>query len=152
MMPVFERVWEEDAAELIEVMDLSFYDDYVRFGECPGYHVPLEEMVQRIHRSIMFKILVDKRIIGNISVRPMEEGRYWLGCLAVIPEFQNRGIGSEAIRFLEKQFPDAVSWGLDTPVQKEGNCDFYEKMGYIGIEEKVISEKLTIRVYEKRMK
>ena len=102
--------------------------------------------------SFQYKILADFRVIGNISVHAPVKSRYWLGCLAIIPEFQNRGIGSKAIRFIEREFPDAISWGLDTPVQKAGNCHFYEKEGFIGIEDRVYSEKVTLRVYQKLMK
>jgi GNAT superfamily N-acetyltransferase len=148
----FELACLDDAAILIEVQDQSFYDDFVRFGECPGYHVSLDDMKQRILKPFMYKILLEGRIIGNITVRIRDEGRYWLGCLAIIPEFQNRGIGSKALQFIEKEFPDAISWSLDTPVQKASNCHFYEKAGYVGVEDKVHSEKVTLRIYEKNMK
>ncbi len=149
---LFEKAGEDDAAQLIKVLNQSFYNDFIFFGECPGYGVTLEDMKQRIRNSIQYKILADHNIVGNISVRTPDNGRYWLGCLAIIPEFQNRGIGSKAIQFIEKEFPDAISWGLDTPVQKAGNCHFYEKAGYIGIEDRVHSEKVTLRIYEKKMK
>lgn len=148
----FELAQEEDAEKLIEVQNLCFYADFVQFGECPGFQVPLEEMKERIRNPYLFKILLDGRIIGDITVRPKGEGRYWLGCLAVIPEFQNRGIGSRAMEFVEQSFPGAISWGLDTPVQKAGNCHFYEKLGFVGIEDRIYSEKLTLRLYEKKLK
>ena len=53
---------------------------------------------------------------------------------------------------IEKEFPDAISWGLDTPVQKAGNCHFYKKAGFTGIEDRVHSEKVILRIYEKTMK
>lgn len=148
----FEKALEQDAAELIYVLNLSFYEDFIRFGECPGYNVSLEDMKQRIRDSFHYKIILDGRIIGDISVRTKGDNQYWLGCLAIIPEFQNRGIGSKAIKFLGREFPNAIFWGLDTPIQKAGNCHFYEKMGFVGIEDKMHSEKVTLRIYEKKMK
>lgn len=147
----FEKAMEQDAADLIKVLDLSFRDDFIRFGECPGYKVPIEAMKKRIRDSFQYKIVLGARIIGNISVRAKGENRYWLGCLAVIPEFQNQGIGTKAIEFIENEFPDAISWGLDTPIQKTENCYFYEKMGFAGTRDEVHSGKVTLRIFEKKM-
>lgn len=145
------RAYEEDASDLIEARNKSFYDDFVKFGECPGYNIPFENMVDKIRNLLVYKILIEDKIIGDISVKKLEEGYYWIKCLENIPEYQNKGIGSKVLSYIETQFPDAKRWGLDTPVQNERNCRFYEKMGFIKVEDKEINEKLTLRVYNKRV-
>ncbi len=34
----------EDAELLINIYDASFYDDYLRYGSCPGYGLKKEKM------------------------------------------------------------------------------------------------------------
>ena len=41
-----------------------------------------------------------------------------------------RGYAQEAIREIEKLYPKAKKWTLDTIAQEEKLCYLYEKMGY----------------------
>jgi hypothetical protein len=81
MKIIIERAHEEDSLELIEVYNKSFYDDYIKFDECPGYNVNIEEMQQRIKNAFMYKIIEDGKIIGAISIRYVGEGYNWLDVL-----------------------------------------------------------------------
>lgn len=146
------RACEDDAAELVEARNKSFYTDYITFGECPGYNIPINEMKKRIRNALVYKIVTDGKIIGDISIHIRDDGTYWIGCLEIIPEYQNMGIGSKAIKYIEKEYPYARIWALETPVQNRRNCYFYEKMGYLKVDEKKQSEKITLRIYEKVMK
>lgn len=147
---IIRKAEEADALDIVNARSRSFYDDYVKFGECPGYQIPVEEMKLSIHKSDIYVIEADGKIIGDISVhQPSPEGCYWIGCVEILPEYQNYGIGSKALQEIFHKYPDAKKWQLDTPVQRERNCHFYEKLGFYGIEDKVHSDLLTLRVYEK---
>lgn len=98
---IIERACEDDAAELVEARNKSFYDDYIGFGECPGYNIPVDEMKQRIRKNYIYKITKDGKIIGDISIQKRNDGYYWIGCLEIIPEYQNVGIGSEVLHYRE---------------------------------------------------
>ncbi len=152
MNVVFESAKVEDAASIVEARSKSFYDDFIKYGECPGYNIPLETMKKRISNGIIYKIVYDGKLIGDISIKKKDNQVYKLGCLAIIPEFQNRGIGKDALRFIYQTYPDAAKWELDTPVQDERNCYFYEKDGYHKVSDQIISDRLTIRTYEKNKK
>lgn len=119
-----------DAKRLIEVYNLSFYSDYVRYGECPGYQRTEDSMINSIQNCYVYKIIVNGRIVGAISVRNEKEGFYYLGALCVIPEYANKGIGKKAIAFLDREFQDAKQWALETPSDKVENHYFYKKFGY----------------------
>lgn len=146
---VIERACKDDALKLIETRNKSFYDDFINFGECPGYNSSVDAMKQRIKEAFTYKIMVDDEIIGDISIRRREEGIYWIGCLEIIPEFQNKGIGSKVLSYIQEQFQEAKRWRLETPVQKYRNCCFYEKMGFVKVYDKIHSEEITLRTYEK---
>jgi N-acetylglutamate synthase and related acetyltransferases len=149
---VIEKACVDDALKLVEARNKSFYDDFVKFGECPGYNNSVDDMKQRIQDSLLYKILADGEIIGDASIQQREDGFYWIGCLEIIPEYQNKGVGSRVLSYIQGRFPEAKRWGLDTPVQDIRNCCFYEKMGFVKVDEKIRSEKLTLRTYEKVVK
>lgn len=44
MIIEFERATLDDIEELINVRNQSFYEDYVKYGECPGYNIINEYM------------------------------------------------------------------------------------------------------------
>ena len=51
--------------------------------------------------------------------------------MCVIPEFQGKGIGTHAIRFLKTHLKDWERLTLVTPADKEENVKFYtEKCGF----------------------
>lgn len=83
-----------------------------------------------IENCIVYKIMVDSNIVGDIIVRDNHDDTYFLGGLCVIPAYENNGIGQKAMRFLEHQFKGAHHWSLETPANKEQNHYFYKKYGF----------------------
>lgn len=124
------RAVPSDVKQLIEVYDLSFYSDYIKYGECPGYHRTEENVLYSIQNYNVYKIIIKDKIIGAISVQSREENFYYIGALCVIPEFANKGIGKKAMAFLDEEYPDARHWALDTPSDKFENHYFYKKFNY----------------------
>lgn len=58
-------------------------------------------------------------------------GIYEVGCLCVVPEFQGKGIGTQAIRFVTSHYRDWDRITLVTPIDKKENVKFYtEKCGF----------------------
>jgi len=131
----FERATIDDVEALINVRNQCFYADYIRYGECPGYNISKVSMTNSILNRIAYKINCNNQIIGNISVRDNHDNSYYLGCLCVIPDYENKGIGQEAIKFIENEFPNATVWTLKTPVDKNINHYFYKKAGYTIVKE-----------------
>ena len=60
----------------------------------------------------------------------LENGVYEVGCLYVLPEYQGKGIGTQAIRFVKTFYEDWKRITLVTPADKK-NVKFYtEKCGF----------------------
>ncbi len=146
-----EKASECDAQTIIGIRNECFYEDYISYGECPGYNIPLEQMINRIKEGHLYLILADNETAGDISVKILENGVHWIGCVSVSPKHQNKGIGSLAMKEIESLYPKALIWQLDTPLSNERNCHFYEKLGFCVIGTKEISSKLTLGVFEKRV-
>lgn len=55
----FKQATIEDAALLVNIYNASFYSDYMRFGECPGYGKTIEMMEESIRKYPKHIILCD---------------------------------------------------------------------------------------------
>lgn len=85
-------------------------------------------------RGANFCIVENKKIVGLLfaEILNYNEGKIlWLGEFAVLPEFQNRGLGSEAMAFLERTAKKMkiVSIELATD-KKQLAIKKYKKMGF----------------------
>ena len=73
-----------------------------------------------------------------------------ISALAVLPQYQNRGIAQTALREIEEIHSNIKTWVLDTLMQEPGNCHLYEKLGYLKTgKTEVINENLTLVFYRK---
>ena len=121
----------EDAELLINIYNASFYSDYLRYGSCPGYGKTKEMMEESISKYPKYIILCDNEPVGSISFKKLEKGVYEIGCLCVVPEYQGKGIGTQAIQFAKTLYEDMEKLTLVTPIDKKENVKFYtEKCGF----------------------
>lgn len=127
----YRKAGLEDAELLIDIYNASFYSDYLRYGECPGYGKSKEMMGESIRSYPKHIILCDDVPVGCISCKKLEAGVYEIGCLCVIPEFQGKGIGTQAIQYVKTLYEDWEKLTLVTPIDKKENVKFYtEKCGF----------------------
>ena len=121
----------EDAELLINIYNASFYSDYLRYGACPGYGKTKEMMEESIRKVPKYIILCDNEPVGCVSCKKLEHGVFEIGCLCVVPEFQGKEIGTQAIQFVKTLCEDWERITLVTPIDKRENLKFYtEKCGF----------------------
>lgn len=149
----FERATSEDAEALVQAQIAAFHYDEVLYpgvGESgpPGYD-SVELALKRMERDEFYKIVVDGQIVGGMILFSKGEGHWHVDLLNIVPEYQNMGIGKQAIAFIEQTYP-AAKWTLDTPGYALRNQHFYEKCGYVKVGETEYPE-ITLISYEKRM-
>ena len=123
----FRKAALTDAELLIEIYNSAFYQDYIKYGECPAYGKTADMMRQSITQNPKFVILCDEKPVGCISCRALQQGVYEVGCLCVIPEYQRKGIGSSAMEFVKSYYTDWKRFTLVTPADKTENVLFYTK-------------------------
>ena len=127
----YRKATLEDAELLIDIYNASFYSDYLRYGTCPGYGNSKEMMEESIRRYPKHIILSDNVPVGCVSCKKLEAGVYEIGCLCIIPEFQGKGIGAQALQFVKTLHEDWEKLTLVTPTDKKENVKFYtEKCGF----------------------
>lgn len=121
----FRKASIADADLLIDIYNASFYDDFIRYGECPAYGKTKEMMQQSIIEYAKFLIVYNGKPVGCISCKETESRIYEVGCLCVIPDFQGKGIGTAAMEFAKSYFSDWKQFSLVTPADKTENVRFY---------------------------
>jgi len=147
----FERAAPADAETLVSLQIAAFHHDAriypgVEIGGPPGYD-SVESVLQKIRDDEYYKIVVDGQTVGGIVVFDMGQGHYHLDLIYLDPACHNRGIGTQAIHFVERTYP-AAKWTLDTPAYAVRNQHFYEKLGYVKVREDH-HDGITLFAYEK---
>ena len=122
-----KKAMAEDAQVLVDIYNKAFYEDYVKYGECPGYGKSVSDMEKSINETLKYIAYVGENPVGAISVLKKDDGVYYLGALCVIPEYQRMGIGQELLEFFKDQNKDWKKIELVTPADKEKNISFYTK-------------------------
>ncbi|MBN1200948.1 MAG: GNAT family N-acetyltransferase [Anaerolineae bacterium] len=137
----FAKATPADAPALTEVQTRTFDDDSRRFlgrpsGGPPGYD-SVAWQIKTMQQAAYYKILVDEQVVGGFIVFNMGRGSFILGRIYVDPDFQDQGIGTQAMQHMESLYPQAKQWALGTPGWATRNHHFYEKLGYIKVREDV---------------
>lgn len=131
MTLTYKKAVKSDADLLIDIYNSAFYDDYIHYGECPGYGKTKDQMEQSILKCPKYIIINDSIPVGVISFENNGAGHYYLGCLCVIPTYQGIGIGTQSFQYMLSICPDWKRITLVTPADKEQNIKFYtEKCGF----------------------
>lgn len=127
----YVKAGKKDADLLINIYNNAFLGDYVRYGECPAYGKTIDEMEASIEKFPKLIIYCEDNPVGAISVDDRGNGIYYLGCLCVMPEYQGRGIGTQAFHYMLGLYNNWKELTLVTPAGKEENIKFYtEKCGF----------------------
>jgi len=150
----FLKVEIKDIDEYMKVKINAFSDDVQTYGFGPTDYDDMNKLKEAITKFPIYKMVLDGKIVGGMSCFDHGNNEFWLGGIYIDKDHQNMGIGAKAIKFLEKEFPQAKVWGLDTPYKSYRNHHFYEKMGYVKVREtEPIKDKggFYLYVYEKKM-
>lgn len=127
----YRKAEVEDAQMLINIYNAAFYSDYKRFGACPGYGKTLGMMEASIREHPKYIILCDRKPVGCVSCKMLETSVYEITCLCIVPEYQGKRLGTQAVRFVKALYEDWLKITLVTPVEKKENVKFYtEKCGF----------------------
>ena len=132
----FEKARSKDAAALTRISERASHSDIYcgapGIGGPPGYN---SEGWQRQMMGIgdYFKILVSDQIVGGVIVFRKRPREYELGRIFVDPDYQDQGIGTQAMGFLWEEHPLAKRWTLGTPAWNHRMRHFYKKVGFVKV-------------------
>lgn len=132
---------------------ISLLQKYEDYDSSPAAE-SLDRIQQRFEQSFTdyYLIMAEDQTVGMLRVC-----NFGLNCrlspICILPEYQGRGYAQMAITLMEKLYPEAMRWQLDTIAQEEKLCHLYEKMGYrkTGKTEQV-KDDMNLIYYEKEMR
>lgn len=154
-----EEARDDELAELLNLQKQSFLPLYEKYQDDGS---PANETIDRIKarakqpgRKYYFIVYYGMRVGAiNIAQKTDADGNYTenrISPMFIIPDFQDRGIGYAAMKKAFEMFSDVHVWKLDTILEEERNCHFYEKCGFKRIGgEKKINDRLTLVDYERK--
>lgn len=123
----YSRAFKNNADMLINIYNAAFYNDYIRYGECPTYGRTRKRMEQSIASFPKYIVRCDDIPVGVISFENKGNGIYYLGCLCIVPAYQGKGIGTLAFQYMLSVCSDWKKITLVTPSDKCENIKFYTK-------------------------
>lgn len=156
MIIKLRKAKRDDAQKLIEMQIESFsplYEKYHDDKTSPAKE-DINDILTRMAQktTVYYEIVGDDEIVGGIRIRELDNKRYRISPIYILPRFQGKGIAQEVFRLIEEMYSDSKVWELDTILQEAGNCHLYEKLGYIRTgKEEIINNKMTIIFYEKNV-
>ncbi len=72
----------------------------------------------------------DGKIVGYVLGYEKADKKGWIKAIAVIPEFQGQGIGTEMMAFITKKLEKAENIGLHARTSNRKGVSFYQNMGF----------------------
>ena len=131
---------------------IELLQKYQDFDSSPAAE-SLDQIQQRFQQPYTdyHLIIADEQVVGMLRVC-----NFGINCrlspICVLPQFRGRGYAKQAILAMEKLYPEAILWQLDTIMQEEHLCRLYEGLGYrkTGKAES-IKDGMDLVFYEKHM-
>lgn len=129
-----ERAEASDATAILAMQKSAFLpllEKYQDSDTNPASET-LERVLGRIASpgSFYYKIMTQEKMVGAIRIKRGKGRRFWVSPLFIDPPLQGLGIAGEAMKQAELLHAEADTWELATILEEEGNCRFYEKLGY----------------------
>lgn len=150
-----EKAAASDASAMLAMQQAAFLpllEKYQDHATNPA-NEPLERILGRIGQpgSFYYKIMAQEKMVGAIRIKSDDGRRFWVSPLFIDPSYQGLGIAAAAMKQAELLHGEAVTWELATIVEEEGNCRFYEKLGYrsTGVAEQ-LNDRATLGYFKKK--
>lgn len=141
-----------DLKEILELQKICYQKNAERISNFSI--APLtqsyNEISEEFESSVFLKYHENNKIIGSVRAYRKNNTCY-IGRLIVHPDFQNKGIGSQLMLSIEKEFKYIRTFKLFTGAKDKKNLYFYQKHGYKLSTTEHVNQQLTI-VHFKKLK
>jgi len=152
-MVTIRMATKEDAAAILALQKLAYRSEarlYNDWAISPLVQT-IESLLEEFAGSVVLKAMLDDRLVGSVRAR-LNGDTCEIARLAVHPDLQGRGIGSELLRRIEGRFDSIARYELFTGSKSEANIRLYERHGYKITHTKPMSEKVSFTFMEKRVR
>ena len=141
---------ETDQAAKIVDMSVRAFETDVNVGGTKGEYPPgfdsIEWHEQMAREGHLYQAMVENDLVGAAIVFPDEINRsVYIGRIFIDSIYHRKGYGLRLMECIEKYFPCAAEFDLDTPCWNERTNAFYKRLGY-----RIIKVEDGINYYQKR--
>ena len=100
-------------------------------GDCPPGFDSLEWHQQMAREGHLYQAMIDNDLVGAAILFPDEtKNSVYIGRILIDSIYHRKGYGIRLMECIEKNFPCAAEFDLDTPSWNARTNAFYEKLGY----------------------
>lgn len=141
----------EDAGEILRLQRVAYHEEaeLYRDRSIPPLTQTLDDMLESFSTLVFLKAVEKGVIVGSVRASCRDHTCH-IGRLMVHPRCQRRGIGSRLLRESERHFSDAECFQVFTGHKSLGNLRFYAARGYVEIDRKPVSDRLTLVYLRKK--
>jgi ribosomal protein S18 acetylase RimI-like enzyme len=139
----------DQVAKIVEMSVRAFETD-VNVGGTKGEYPPgfdsIEWHEQMAREGHLFQAIVENDLVGAAIVFPDEiDKSVYIGRIFIDSIYHRKGYGLRLMECIEKHFPCAAEFDLDTPCWNERTNAFYKRLGY-----RIIKVEDGFNYYQKR--
>ena len=139
----------DQVAKIVEMSVRAFETD-VNVGGTKGEYPPgfdsIEWHEQMAREGHLYQAMVENDLVGAAIVFPDEINRsVYIGRIFIDSIYHRKGYGLRLMECIEKYFPCAAEFDLDTPCWNERTNAFYKRLGY-----RIIKVEDGFNYYQKR--
>ena len=105
-------------------------------GDCPPEYDSVEWHKQMAREGHLYQAMIGKDIVGAAVIFPDETNNsVYIGRIFIDSVYHRKGYGIRLMECIEKNYPFAAEFNLDTPSWNVRTNAFYKKLGYQIIKE-----------------
>ena len=141
---------EADQVAKIVEMSVRALETDVNVGGTKGEYPPgfdsIEWHEHMVREGHLYQAMVENDLVGAAIVFPDEINKsVYIGRIFIDSIYHRKGYGLRLMECIEKYFPCAVEFDLDTPCWNERTNAFYKRLGY-----RIIKVEDGFNCYQKR--
>ena len=100
-------------------------------GDCPPEYDSVKWHAQMAREGHLYQAMIGKDLVGAAVVFPDETtSRVYIGRIFIDSVYHRKGYGIRLMECIEKNYPWAAAFDLDTPSWNLRTNAFYKKLGY----------------------
>ena len=100
-------------------------------GECPPEYDSIEWHKQMAREGHLYQAMIENDLVGAAILFPDEtEKSIYISRIFIDSVYHRKGYGIRLMDSIEKYFPWAAEFHLDTPCWNERTNAFYKRLGY----------------------
>ena len=131
---------EENQVKTIVDMSVRAFETDVNVGgtkgDCPPEYDSVEWHKHMAREGHLYQAMIGNDIVGAAIIFPDEtKNSVYIGRIFIDSVYHGKGYGIRLMECIEKNYPFAAEFNLDTPCWNVRTNAFYEKLGYQIIKE-----------------